>query len=35
MPFDRTETIKTLNTKLFTRIKDEKERQLIRDFLAQ
>jgi len=35
MPFDRAETIKTLNTKLFTRIKDEKERQLIRDFLAQ
>ncbi|HEY6231956.1 MAG TPA: hypothetical protein VIW64_11900 [Pyrinomonadaceae bacterium] len=35
MPFDRPETIKTLNTKLFTRIKDEKERQLIRDFLAQ
>jgi len=35
MPFDRAETIKTLNTKLFTRISDEKERQLIRDFLAQ
>lgn len=35
MPFDRAETIKTLGTKLFTRIKDEKERQLIRDFLAQ
>ena len=35
MPFDRAETIKTLNTKLFTRIKDEKERQMIRDFLAQ
>ena len=35
MPFDRPETIKTLGTKLFTRIKDEKERQIIRDFLAQ
>ena len=35
MPFDRPETIKTLGTKLFTRIKDEKDRQLIRDFLAQ
>jgi len=35
MPFDRPETIKTLGTKLFTRIKDEKERQLIRDFLSQ
>ena len=35
MPFDRPETIKTLGTKLFTRIKDEKEQQLIRDFLAQ
>jgi len=35
MPFDRAETIKTLGTKLFTRIKDENERRLIRDFLAQ
>jgi hypothetical protein len=35
MPFDRPETIKTMGTKLFTRIKDEHERQLIRDFLAQ
>jgi hypothetical protein len=35
MPFDRPETIKTLGTKLFTRIKDENERKLIRDFLAQ
>jgi hypothetical protein len=34
MPFDRAETIKTLGTKLFTRIKDENERHLIRDFLA-
>jgi len=35
MPFDRAETIKTIGTKLFTRIKDENERRLIRDFLAQ
>jgi hypothetical protein len=35
MPFDRQETIKALGTKLFTRIKDEKERSLIREFLAQ
>jgi hypothetical protein len=35
LPFDRPKTIETLGTKLFTRIKDEKERQLIRDFLTQ
>lgn len=35
MPFDRAETIKTMGTKLFTRIKDENERRVIRDFLAQ
>jgi hypothetical protein len=35
LPFDRPETIKTLGTKLFTRLKDEKEQQLIRRFLAQ
>ena len=35
LPFDRPETIKTLGTKLFTRITDEKERRLIREFLAQ
>jgi uncharacterized membrane protein len=35
MPFDRPQTIKTLGTKLFTRIKDENERRLIREFLAQ
>ncbi|HSS22570.1 MAG TPA: hypothetical protein VLL54_21035 [Pyrinomonadaceae bacterium] len=35
MPFDRGETIKTLGTKLFTRIKDENERRIIREFLAQ
>ena len=35
LPFDRAETIKTLGTKLFTRIHDENERKLIREFLAQ
>ena len=35
LPFDRPETITKLGTKLFTRIKDEKERQLIREFLDQ
>jgi hypothetical protein len=35
MPFDRPDTIKTLGTKLFTRLKDENERRVIRDFLAQ
>ena len=35
LPFDKPETIKKLGTKLFTRIKDEHERQLIQDFLTQ
>ena len=35
LPFDRPETVKTLGAKLFTRIKNEKEQRLIRDFLAQ
>jgi hypothetical protein len=35
LPFDRPETIKQLGTKLFTRIKDEKEQRLLSDFLAQ
>src|SRR5437016_8461287 len=35
LPFDQPETIKKLGTKLFTRIKDEKEKRLIREFLAQ
>jgi hypothetical protein len=35
LPFDRAETIKTLGTKLFTRIQDESDRRLIREFLAQ
>ena len=35
LPFDRPETIEKLGTKLFTRIKDEKEQRVIRDFLEQ
>lgn len=35
LPFDRPETIKSLGTKLFTRIHDENERRLIREFLSQ
>jgi hypothetical protein len=35
MPFDRPETITRLGAKLFTRIKDEKEQRLIREFLSQ
>lgn len=35
LPFDRPETITGLGTKLFTRIQDEKERQMIREFLSQ
>ncbi|MGH9929306.1 MAG: hypothetical protein ACREA9_08765 [Pyrinomonadaceae bacterium] len=35
LPFDRPETIKTLGTKMFTRIKDQNEQRLIRAFLAQ
>ena len=35
LPFDRPETITRLGTKLFTRIKDEKEQRLIREFLDQ
>jgi hypothetical protein len=35
LPFDRPETIKQLGTKLFTRIKDENEQRLIREFLSQ
>lgn len=33
LPFDKSETITRLGTKLFTRIKDEKERRLIQEFL--
>ena len=35
MPFDKPATITKLGTKLFTRIKDEKEQKLIREFLAE
>jgi len=35
LPFDKPETIRKLGTKLFTRIKDENDRRLIQDFLAQ
>ena len=35
LPFDQPKTIHTLGEKLFTRIKDENERRLIREFLAQ
>ncbi|HSY49255.1 MAG TPA: hypothetical protein VLC46_10625 [Thermoanaerobaculia bacterium] len=34
-PFDKPETIVALGEKLFTRIHDEKERALIRAFLAE
>lgn len=34
LPFDKPATITKLGTKLFTRIKDEKERKLIQEFLA-
>jgi hypothetical protein len=35
MPFDKPETVTKLGEKMFTRIKDEKEQRLIREFLAQ
>jgi len=35
LPFDKPETISKLGAKLFTRIKDEQEQRLIREFLAQ
>ena len=35
MPFDRPETVVRLGTKLFTRIKDEQQRAVIRRFLAE
>lgn len=35
LPFDRAETIKKLGSKLFTRIKDESDRKVIREFLEQ
>lgn len=35
LPFDRPETVRALGSKLFSRIRDERERQWIRDFLAE
>ena len=35
LPFDKPETITKVGTKLFTRVKDEKEQRIIREFLAQ
>jgi hypothetical protein len=35
LPFDNPQTIRTLGTKLFTRIKDEKDQALILSFLDQ
>jgi len=35
LPFDRAETIIRLREKLFTRIKDEDQRRVLREFLAQ
>jgi len=35
LPFDKPETIHKLGTRLFTRLKEQKEQELIRQFLAQ
>ena len=35
LPFDRPQTIRKLGTKLFTRINDENQRRVIREFLSQ
>ena len=35
LPFDKPETITKLGTKLFTRIKNEDERRIIREFLLE
>jgi hypothetical protein len=35
LPFDRPETVIKLGEKLFTRIRAENERQIIREFLAE
>lgn len=35
LPFDRPETIRKLGARLFTRIKEKDDRQLIEDFLTQ
>jgi hypothetical protein len=35
LPFDKPETVTKLGTKLFTRIKNEDERRIIREFLSE
>ena len=35
LPFDKSETITKLGTKLFTRIKDEDQQRVIREFLSE
>ena len=35
LPFDKAATIRKLGARLFTRIKEENDRRLIEDFLAQ
>jgi hypothetical protein len=35
LPFDKSETITKLGTKMFTRIKDEDQQRVIREFLSQ
>ena len=35
LPFDRPETIRTLGERLSTRIKDKREREVVRAFLAR
>jgi hypothetical protein len=35
LPFDKAETITKLGTKLFTRIKDEDQQRVIREFLSE
>ena len=35
LPFDKPETITKLGTKLFTRIKNEDEQRVIREFLSE
>jgi hypothetical protein len=35
LPFDRPETVRALGDRLFTRVKDEREQELLRTFLTQ
>ena len=35
LPFDKAETITKLGTKLFSRIKNEDEQRIIREFLSE